>query len=448
MRKFVIILVLIAALGGGTFYWVKHRTGGPTATAAPTIVTAIRDNIRLGVECTGTVVSNLDVEIKCEAGGEIISIPYDISDVVQRGDLLAELNPENEERNLRNAQISLQSARARLYQASQTLRNAELNLELKRRRADVALRSAQAQYEDARAKAERVRALYENERISEEQYESAQTAATLASVALENSHLAIEELDIEDENLEIRRQEVRQAEASYLSAQINLEIAERRLRETKVFAPISGVVAQRNVQVGQIIASALSNVGGGTTLMILSDLSRIYVEASVDESDIGKIEVGQEAQIRVDAFPQERFRGRVERIAAQGRLVSNVVTFEVKIEVLGRNKEKLKPQMTANVDILVAKSENTITLPTQAIQSDPEGIFVMVPGTEPGSTVHRPVEVGLDDGMSVEIVSGLSEGEEVLIPTGGAGGLWTRSEGNPDMAQRMQNRMLMRGLRR
>src|SRR5690606_31659274 len=151
-------------------------------------------------------------------------------------------------------------------------------------------------------------------------------------------------------------------------AEIEMENALQRLKETKIFAPMDGVITSRPVQTGQIIASGISNVGGGTTLMTLSDVSRLFINANVDESDIGKIRERQKTIITADAFPGRRFTGEVVRVAAKGETNSNVVTFEVKIEISSSGLDLLKPEMTANVDIQADRREDVLVLPNEAIQ--------------------------------------------------------------------------------
>src|SRR5207247_967479 len=144
------------------------------------------------------------------------------------------------------------------------------------------------------------------------------------------------------------------------SDQVALGIAQQHLDDTKVLAPMDGVVAARTVQIGQIIASAISNVGGGTTVMTLSDLSHVFSMASVDESEIGKVQKGQSVTVTADAHRGRRFRGVVTRIATRGVNVSNVVTFEVQIEITDAKKALLKPEMTTNVEIIAAEKESAL----------------------------------------------------------------------------------------
>jgi len=212
------------------------------------------------------------------------------------------------------------------------------------------------------------------------------------------------------------------------SDKIALSNAQQRLSETKVYAPISAVVSARNVQTGQIISSGISNVGGGTTILTLSDLSRLFVLAAVDESDIGKVAADQMARITVDAFPGMMFRGKVVRIATKGVSTSNVVTFEVKIEVLGRNKNLLKPEMTANIEIVAQEEENALLVPVTAV-SRKKKIQVVNVQKPDGTIEERPVTVGISDGEKIIVTSGLSEGETVVIREGEAESRWRGMRG-------------------
>jgi len=419
MKKRIVIAVILIATGfAGYLMWKRNGDSQNAEAAASPVEVVERGSIRLAVESTGRVVSNLDVEVMSKADGEVVQLPYDVSDTVEKGTLLAELDPVNEERRVRQAKVDLLSAEARLSQASETLRIAEQDITVSTRRAEADVESASAQYADARAKADRMRKLLESKRVSEEECETSETAAALAAAKLETARVALDAIDLDREALAIKRQDVQLAEATLDTRKIDLELAEQRLEDTRVFAPISGVVSERNVQKGQIISSPMNNVGGGTRLLTLSDLSRIFVLASVDESDIGKVEVGQPVDITADAYPGERFEGRVVRIATRGETVSNVVTFEVKIEVLGENKSKLKPEMTANVEIIAAESRDTLLLPAEALQRmGPRAFALVATGAEDATGERRAVRTGVDNGFQVEILEGLNEGDRVIVPT-------------------------------
>jgi HlyD family secretion protein len=191
-------------------------------------------------------------------------------------------------------------------------------------------------------------------------------------------------------------------------------------------------VASRPVQIGQIIASGVSNVGGGTTFLTLSDLSRIFVVAAVDESDIGKVALGQAVTVTVDAFPLKEFKGTVVRIAAKGVNLSNVVTFEVKIEVTGNAKELLKPEMTANVkEILIAEKSDVLLVPCEAIVRKGRGKQIVTLVKEGAENEDVTVETGITDGTKTEVVTGLTEGQTVLVRKGALETKWAGAQKGP-----------------
>ena len=150
-------------------------------------------------------------------------------------------------------------------------------------------------------------------------------------------------------------------------------------------------------------------------MLTLSDLSRIFVMASVDESDIGKVAVGQPVTISADAFPGRRMEGKVVQIATRGVNASNVVTFDVKIEVLSDNKALLKPEMTANVEVVAAEKTDVLLVPVEAVTRQRGRQTVQVVASAGAAPQEREVQTGINDGAKVEIVKGLAEGEAVVL---------------------------------
>jgi HlyD family secretion protein len=370
------------------------------------------------------------VDIKCKASGEVVKLPFDVSDSVKKDDLLVELNPIDEERVLRQAQVGLSASEAKLQMARQNLDVAERTLKTDRVKGDAALTSAAVRAKDARSKADRLKQLKDKALSSQEEYDTAETAAIQAAADHENAKAHMDELATQEIALELKRQDVKLAETDVESDRIALSIAQDRLRDTKVVAPMDGVVTARNVQTGQIIASGVSNVGGGTAVLTLSDLSHIYVLAAVDESDIGKVQLGQAADITADAYPGRKFKGKVVRIATRGVNASNVVTFEVKIEVEGEHKSLLKPEMTANVEIVVAAKPSALLVPVEAVVRKEGGLFATVVKDD-GTTAEAAVTTGLSDGTNTEVLSGLAEGQTVIVHKGSAEGRWNAAGQRP-----------------
>ena len=159
--------------------------------------------------------------------------------------------------------------------------------------------------------------------------------------------------------------------------------------------------------------------------MTLSDLSHIFVMATVDQSDIGGVQVGQLARVEVDSFPNRKFAGKVVRIATTGTNTSNVVTFEVKVEVTDKDKNLLRPQMTGTVTIVEDQRQNVLIVPTAAVAHRNGQTFVQLVGG-----AQRPVTLGLEGSDSVEVTSGLAEGDKVTMEEAELPTRW-KSDGPP-----------------
>ena len=423
MKKLVVAIIAAAVVAGGYYAWSRYNKP-KLPTEVITTGKVERGPLRMLVSSTGKVVSNLDVDIKCKASGEIIELLRDVSDPVRKGELLIQLDPSEMQRLVDQAQASLAASQARLINAKESLTVAQQNLQTDKRRSDSVLKAAEANAEDAQTKATRFKDLLAKKLASQEEYDTAQTATVQAIAALDQARVKTEELQTQERTHEQLRQQIRIAEAQVKNDLTALDLARERLNDTKIYSPIDGVVTARNVQIGQIISSGISNVGGGTTALTVSDLSRIFSLASVDEADIGKVAVGQPAEITVDAFPGKRFAGQVERIAIRGVNISNVVTFEVKIEVTSKDKVLLRPEMTANVDIIAAARDSVLSVPSDAIVRKRGKTHVTVVKAS-GEKEDLPVETGISDGQRIEISTGVAAGETV-VNYQGADSKWKR----------------------
>jgi len=247
--------------------------------------------------------------------------------------------------------------------------------------------------------------------------------------------LAEQSLDLAESNLEqieVRKKDRLREEASLNRVESQLRNAEESLNDTHVTAPISGTILDKNVEEGQVITSSISSLAGaGTPLVTMADLMKIYVETDVDETDIGKVAPGQAVEITVDAFPNQTFSGEVLKVAPQGKETQNVTTFEVTTELTSQS-DQLKPGMKAAVKIMAASAQNALLVPNEAIMNFGGRQMVRIVGEES----PRPVEIGASNWEKTEIVSGLDEGEVVVISGGsGPGG------GGQDFMERFRERM-------
>jgi HlyD family secretion protein len=197
---------------------------------------------------------------------------------------------------------------------------------------------------------------------------------------------------------------VQMAQASYDSARASLEEARATLESATMVAPFDGTVTSVGVAVGDLVSS-------GTRVVTLADLGKLEVVATVDETEISQVKVGQNATITFDALSGAKFTGKVVEVPLVGQLVQNVVSYDVVLSLEGAGGESLLPGMTANVTIVTGQRQNVLLLPALAIAQDDSGDVVTLEGSE--GTV--PVQVGLSNGTYVEVVRGLNEGDKVVI---------------------------------
>ena len=431
MTKTVLFIVLaVVALGATTGAGIYfHDRDGKSPTTLPTDTytsAASRQDLTQSVQATGPVASNLDVAIKARAGGEVTKLPVDISDTVKKGDLLVQIDPEDEKVLQEQAQVTLEQAESHLNEAQETEHQGELDLKTATEQAEANIVSAQTKAINLQKKADRQKQLLAQNLASPEDFETDQTDAAQAADDLQTAKISKEQLNSQSVALDVKKEDVKLAQEQVDLDKIALRNADQQLAYTTITAPMDGVISDLQIQLGTIISSATSTVGAGTAVMTLSDMSHIFVLASVDESDIGGVKLGQEVDITADAYPGKHFSGKIVRIATTGVNTSNVVTFEVKIEVTSPDKLLLKPQMTANVDIIESNKKGVITVPMLALMRKDHKVFVTVVKPD-GSTEQREVKIGIDDGENQEIVLGVAEGENVLVHKNDSTSVWSAS---------------------
>lgn len=434
MRRLPLPLPLplpLAALGLGLLAACSGLGSGPEAQAPRTAAVEAGDFV-IAVSATGKVQPETEVEVKSKASGEIVEFPFQAGDAVRAGELVCALDPVDEQRNRERQRIEVEAAEARLAAAQAALRVAEAERALALRDAEAAAGEVRARLQEALARLARDEELLLAGVVSQEEAEASRTRAEEARASVERIEAARARARARDDDVERARQEVRRAEADLGAARLGLQEAERRLAETRILAPLSGVITETLVEAGQVISSALVNVGGGTTLLKIANLSRLYVLLAVDEVDIGQVHLGQKAWIRPDAFRDEVLEGRVVQIAPVGREEQQVVLFDVKVSVEGERAVLLRPGMTADVEVEVSRSAGTLWVPREAVDVAASRVRVAREGAEPE---ERSVEMGLRDAHRVEIRQGLSGGEQVVLLGPATPSAWRRDAAASDAAQ-------------
>jgi HlyD family secretion protein len=320
-----------------------------------------RGTFQVNVSATGIVQPIDRVELKSKASGEIVELAVEEGDFVKKGSLIARLDQKDEKEQVAQAEADLDVATAELKQAERTFGRREK--------------------------------LFQSNLISEEERDQMQLALAVAR-------------------------------GKMIQATTTLERAKERLAEAIVRAPIDGVILQKYVEEGQIIASGVSNVSGGTPIADIADMQFVHIEAGIDEIDIGKVRVGQEAVVVADAFPQLRFHGKIVRIAPEARIEQNVTRFDVVVQV-ENPKGVLKSGMNTTMEILIDRKEGVLLVPAFALQGESQGGRTGAGANANKSSVllkegdrfvRHDVELGPSNYQDVIVVSGLQEGDIIGVP--------------------------------
>jgi HlyD family secretion protein len=329
MKRAITVLLLIAAIGAGAgAYYFKRGGTEPQVNTAP----VTRGDIVDTVGATGTLQAVTTVQVGSQVSGNISWLGADFNSIVRKGQVIARLDP-----SLFDAQ--LQQAKANLAQAQANITKAQSDLN----RAQVMLTDSQQKY--ARAKE-----LAERSLLPQSDLDAAKIAVDSAQASLASQQATLTQVQAS----------VKQSEASVNQNQVNLD-------HTIIEAPIDGIITQRSVDVGQTVAASMQ---APTLFIIAADLTKMQVNANIDEADVGRIRPGQHVTFRVDAYPTEDFHGTVAQIRLQPVVVQNVTTYGTVIDVPNAQL-KLKPGMTANVKVEINKRTEVLRVPNAALRFRP-----------------------------------------------------------------------------
>lgn len=369
----LVALVLMASISVGAYY-SRHSTHIP----APVTASVTRGDIVTVVAATGTLNAVTTVQVGSEITGIIESLGADFNQIVHKGQILAKLDQSIFQTTLEQARAALSSAQAdaQRYRVAQAA-------------ADTAL--------------VRARELHDQQLMTDDDFQSAESDSRSAAAQVASAEAV-----------------VRQAQSAVQTAEVNLS-------KTIIESPIDGVVVARSVDVGQTVSA---NTSAPTLFVLAADLSKMEVDASVDEADIGRVKDGQPVTFHVDAFMDDTFEGRVKQVRLNPTVDSNVVTYTAVIDAPNLDF-KLKPGMTATLAIVVGRHDNVLRVPSAALKFRPTPDVLARYGAKnvtlpPGKTTTvwiangttiapMNVTVGATDGVNTEILSApFDEGARVV----------------------------------
>jgi HlyD family secretion protein len=393
-RKYLIVFLVAAAMAGAAAIYGFSVMSGTSASIDPSRLTAIeRGDLARSVVATGRVEPISKVEIKSKANGIIKELRVNVGDMVSPGQVLAELDQENLAARLREA-------RAALLSAQSNERAAQAEFEKNKVEAD----SPDVGF--ARRNVERVDKLFKGGLISNQELDDARRALEQA----ENRQ------QVARSQLSVARARISQAEAEVAQSRAAVERAEEELNNATIRSPIRGKVLSRDLEVGSPVSSILNMGSAATLVMVLGDISQVYVLGKVDEADIGLVRLGQPARIKVETFKGKQFEGRVTQISPMGAEKDNVVSFEVRVSIDNPGGE-LSANMTANAEIILEERKAALIIPESAVIYDAQrNAWVEVPApSAPSGRERKSIRVGVSNGTRTEVLEGLSEDEQVIL---------------------------------
>lgn len=383
-----VVLLLVVVLGVMAARMVRGTQIDPNRIAK-----VQRGDVAKSVVATGKIQPITKVEVKSKASGIVEKLYVDINNHVHKGQQLAQLDEQEIV-----AQVDAQ--RAQLAAAEANVGTYEANIEQDR------VNAAAPDLPMYKATLDRNLQMQKEGIVSRQALDDA-----------DRDYLAaLNKRDAAKAQIGVDNAKLKQARAQVLQSQASLKQLEEQLSYTTIIAPMDGVILSRDVEIGDAVSSILVLGSTATLVMTEGDTTQVYVQGKVDEADIAHVYMAQPARIKVESFRDRIFNGKVTKIAPLGVEKDNVTTFEVRVSIDNPGGE-LKANMTANAEILLDEHKHVLTVPENAVTYDNQkNAFVNVPDRNQKEGFRKvPVTIGLSNGSVTELISGLKEGDPVVL---------------------------------
>ena len=378
MKRLVSVFVILLAIAGGAYYYFSYSK--PVEKPQVAMATLSTGNITEVVQATGTIEPIRSMNIGSQVSGMVKEIYVDFNSIVRQGQLLAEIDPQ-----LLQVQVDLQMAN------------------VARQEGEIA--NQEVQLEDAKKQLERTQMLFDKQLANQQQLDQALLTVKTRATALDA------------------------AKRQMQTVQANLEQAKLNVSYTKIYAPIDGVIVDRVVDRGQFVQSSMT---APNFFRMATDLRTLKLSAGVDEAEIGKIQPGMQVNFRVDAYPTSRFTGVVEQVRLNATSTQGVVTYPVWISVPNPDL-RLRPSMTASIEITVREKQGVLRVPNQATRFRPTADMYTALGLTP-----PPVQPGRAAGANAE--GGRRGGGGDAAPAANAGAAPAAAGASPQAAAGREGR--------
>ncbi len=382
-----VAVVLLVVVG------LVAATRGSTKIDPSKLAKVEKDDLAKSVVATGKIEPITSVEVKSKASGIVQKLLVDYGDSVKKGQVLAELDKQQILAQVNQQKASLEASEAAARAADADLQHAKYDAE----GPDVPL---------LKRAYERAQQMAKDGVVSPSALDDTQ----------KNYEMAVNRQELGKANVVSATAKLKQAQAQVSQARAELEEKEEEYRNSTIISPIDGTVLSRDVEVGDAVSSILVLGSSATLVMNLGDTHQVYVKGKVDESDIGKVYLGQAARIKVESYKDKTFQGKVTKISPMGVEKDNVTTFEVRVSIDNAGGE-LKSQMTANAEIILDEHKGVLIIPEASLLYDKDrkaSVEVPDPSGKDGKK-KVAVTVGISNGSKTELLSGLKEGQQVVL---------------------------------
>ena len=410
--KWGVITLIIVALGALAYTFLKPEETTPNYLTATVEVGDIENNVM----ASGKVKALNTVDVGAQVSGEVKRLYVEVGDEVKQGDLIAQIDQVTQKNNLSNEQASLEQSEAALQSAQAELLSKQAAL--KSAYSDLA--SRQSELKQAQSDFARLQDLVAIDAISQQEYDTQATSVETAKAAVANARAAI---DTAKAAIATTEANINSQQAALRKSRTNVSTAEEDLSYTTIRAPISGTVVSITTEQGTTVNANQT----APTLVTLADLSTVRINAQISEADVINVSAGMPAYFNIIGNPDKQYDATLTAIEPAPEQISSTSSTDAAIYYVGYvevpNPDRLfRIDMTAQIYIIVNEAKNTLLVPSTVIQEkrakekgkSATGKFVRVLKDD-GTVEERTVEVGIDNRVNAQILSGLKEGEEVII---------------------------------
>ena len=362
-KKYIFLIIAVVIIAGGLIFYMTGKKNKSEKTGGQTFIVK-KGNVTYFTEQTGIIKAQVGaiVKVGTRATGTLTHLKYQVGDYVKKGELIANIDDREILANVRNAEAAIDEQKRDLE-------------------------SKDAQYAYAKLNYEREARLLEKEFTTKDSVDKAKR------------------------DLDVARAQVQLGKAKVKEAVEKLKTHEVSLSYTKIYAPISGYVSTVSTQEGETVVSGLS----AAILITIIDPSKLEMWIYVDETDIGRTKPGVKVEYWVDTYRDKRFTGKINMIYPQPEIKDNIVYYLAIVKIDQKDAALLRPEMTTHVRIIVEEKTNVLVVPNSAVRFE-EGKNVVYIARDKGKPERRAVTPGIRDDSFTEIVSGIAEGERIVIP--------------------------------